>query len=308
LVPLDGSELAESVLPAAVHLARATGARLTLLHVLEHNPPEEVHGQRHITTADEGMHYLAATAATLPGGLPVDVHVHPNQEHNIPRSIAEHAGELGVDLILICTHGRSNLRRWLFGSVAQQVIALGDTPLLVIYPSHIPQGQGFVCRRILTPLDGDPDHEAGLAVALDLAQACAAALHLVVVVPTRTTLSGEGSASAILLPATTAALLDISRQAAAEYLQRQASKASARGIAVTTEVQRGEPAATIAEAAQTVHADLIVMATHGKTHTDAFWSGSVTPRVSSKTRRPLLLVPVAEGKPGESDQSRSSRP
>ena len=49
LVPLDGSEMAESVLPAAVHLARALEARLTLLHVLEHNAPDEVHGQRHIT-------------------------------------------------------------------------------------------------------------------------------------------------------------------------------------------------------------------------------------------------------------------
>jgi nucleotide-binding universal stress UspA family protein len=303
LVPLDGSDLAESVLPAAVHLARATGARLTLLHVLEHNPPEEVHGQRHITTVEEGLRYLAATAATLPNGVAADVHVHPNQEHNIPRSIAAHAQEFGVDLILICTHGRSSLRRWLFGSIAQQVIALGDTPVLVIYPSPLPQGQGFACRKILTPLDGDPDHEAGLFAALDLAQACAAGLHLVAVVPTRSTLSGKGSASALLLPATTAALLDLSRQAAAEYLQRQAAKAVARGIAVTTEVQRGEPAATITAAAKAVHADLIVMATHGKTHTDAFWSGSVTPRVSSKTRRPLLLVPVAEGKPGDSAQS-----
>lgn len=293
LVPLDGSEMAESVLPAAVHLARALGARLTLLHVLEHNAPGEVHGQRHVTTEQEGLHYLAETARQLPPGLRVDVHVHPNQEHNIARSIVEHAQEFGVDLILVCTHGRSNLRRWLFGSIAQQMLAQGNTPVLVIYPSTIPQGQGFQCRQILTPLDGDPDHEAGLAVAMGLAQACAAELHLVAVVPTRGTLSGESSASAILLPATTAALLDMSQQAAGEYLQHQAAQAAQAGIAVTSEVQRGEPAATIAKAALAVHADLIVMATHGKSHTDAFWSGSVSPRVSSKTHRPLLLVPVA---------------
>ena len=292
LVPLDGSEMSESVLPAAVHLARVLEARLTLLHVLEHNAPGEVHGQRHITNTEEGLHYLAETAQKLPPGLHVDTHVHPNQEHNIARSIVEHAQEFGVDLILICTHGRSNLRRWLFGSIAQQMLAQGDTPVLLIYPSSIPQGQGFQCRQILTPLDGDPDHEAGLAVAMGLAQACAAELHLVAVVPTRGTLSGEGSASAILLPATTAALLDMSQQATAEYLRRQAALAAAAGIAVTSEVQRGEPAAAIAQAAQDVHADLIVMATHGKSHTDAFWSGSVSPRVSSKSHRPLLLVPV----------------
>lgn len=293
LAPLDGSEMAEAVLPAAVHLAKALGARLTLLHVLERGAPEEVHGQRHITNRQEGLRYLQETAARLPPGLQAELHVHPNPEHNVARSIAEHAAELGVDLIAICTHGRSNLRRWLFGSIAQKVIALGDTPVLVIHPSEIPQGQGFTCRRILTPLDGDPAHEAGLPIAMDLARACGAALHLLMVVPTRDTLSGEGSASALLLPAATAALLEMSRQAAADYLGRQAARAAAAGVAVTSEVQRGEPAGTIAQAAQAAHADLIVMATHGKTHTDAFWSGSVSPRVSSKTRRPLLLVPVS---------------
>jgi nucleotide-binding universal stress UspA family protein len=293
LAPLDGSELAEAVLPAAVHLARALGARLTLLHVLEHNAPDEVHGQRHITNEKEGLHYLQEVASRLPPGLAVELHVHPNPEHNIPRSIVEHAAELGVDLVLLCTHGRSNLLRWLFGSIAQKVIALGDTPVLVISPSELPQGQGFRCRRILTPLDGDPAHEGGLHLAVELARACGAALHLLMVVPTRETLSGEGSASALLLPATTTALLEMSRQAAADYLAQQAARAAAAGIPVTTEVQRGEPAATIAEAAQAAHADLIVMATHGKTHSDAFWSGSVSPRVSSRTRRPLLLAPVS---------------
>lgn len=293
LAPLDGSELAEAALPAAVHLARSLGARLTLLHVLERDAPGEVHGQRHITNEKEGLRYLQETAEKLPPGLTVDLHVHPNPEHNVPRSIVEHAAELGVDLVLISTHGRSNLRRWLFGSIAQQVIALGDTPVLVIYPSEIPQGQGFGCRRILVPLDGNPEHEGGLRIAVGLAEACGAALHLLMVVPTRDTLSGEGSASALLLPATTAALLEMSRQTAAEYLRQQAATARAAGITVTIEVQRGEPAGAIAEAAKVSHADLIVMATHGKTHTDAFWSGSVSPRVSSKTRRPLLLAPVS---------------
>jgi nucleotide-binding universal stress UspA family protein len=296
LAPLDGSELAEAVLPAAVHLARALDARLTLLHVLEHNAPGAVHGQRHITTEQEGLKYLAETAAKLPRGLQVEMHVHPNEEHNIARSLVEHAQELGVDLILLCTHGRSNLRRWLFGSIAQQVLALGSTPVLVIYPSETAQGQGFRCRGLLTPLDGDPDHEAGLAVSLGLAKACDAALHLVAVVPTRGSLSGEGAASAMLLPATTAALLDLKEQASAAYLAQQAAAAEEAGIPVTSAVQRGEPAAAIAAAARAVHADVIVMATHGRSHTDAFWSGSVTPRVSSKTRRPLLLVPVVEHK------------
>ena len=50
LVGLDGSPLAETVLPLVSTLATALGARVTLLHVLEHNPPSTVHGQPHLTT------------------------------------------------------------------------------------------------------------------------------------------------------------------------------------------------------------------------------------------------------------------
>lgn len=299
LVPLDGSALAEAVLPAAVHLAQQLHARITLLHVTEHNPPDAVHGQRHITAVAEGADYLAAIAKTLPGDLHVEAHVHPNEEHNVARSIVQHAEELGVDLIAMCTHGRGSVKRLLFGTIAQKVLALGETPVLLVSPeaaaSQAEQPGGrYTCQQILAPLDGDAEHEAGLTVAIAVAQACSAALHLVMVVPTPGTLKGEQSATAILLPTTTAAVLDISQQSAAEYLQRQARLVTEQGVTVSTGVRRGEPAAMIADAAQAAHADLIVMATHGKSHTDAFWSGSVSPRVSGRAQRPLLLVPVGD--------------
>jgi nucleotide-binding universal stress UspA family protein len=294
LVPLDGSDMSEVVIPATAYLARTLNATVTLLHVLEHNAPEAVHGQRHITNAEEGQHYLVETAAAIHTGGSVEAHVHPNREDNVARSIAEHAEELGVDLIVMCTHGRGGVRRWLFGSIAQKVIALGDTPVLLIHPEDTTFGRRFICRRILGPLDGNPEHETGLEVAMNLAQECAASLHLVMVVPTPGTLSGEDMATAMLLPTTTAAVLELSQQTATEYLQRQAQRTAERKIPVTTEVRRGEPAAAIATAAQVAHADLIVMATHGKSHTDAFWSGSVSPKVSSRWHLPLLLVPVPE--------------
>ena len=58
------------------------------------------------------------------------------------------------------------------------------------------------------------------------------------------------------------------------------------------DVYRGDPVATIVSAAEQKNIDLIVLATHGKTGMDAFWSGSVTPNVASNTFVPLLLVPV----------------
>jgi len=298
LVPLDGSNLAATVLSAAVYVAQITGATVTLLHVIEHNPPQAVHGERHLTTVDEARRYLATIAATLPPSITVKQHVHPNEEDDVARSIVVHAREFGVDLIVMCTHGRSNLRRWLSGSIAQKVIALGHTPVLLIRPP-LTDASAYLCQRILVPLDGDPAHEAGLTMAIEVAQTCHASLHLIMVVPTPHTLTGDGVATARLLPATTAEALNMLRISAASYLQGQEARLTAVGLPVTTEVLRGDPATAIAQAANTANANLIVMATHAKTHLDAFWSGSVAPKVTSRARLPLLLVPVPSTKPVE---------
>jgi nucleotide-binding universal stress UspA family protein len=66
---------------------------------------------------------------------------------------------------------------------------------------------------------------------------------------------------------------------------------------VAAEVQRGAPADVIVKTADRAQADLIVLSTHGRSQMDAFWSGSVTPKVAGRTHVPLLLVPVPETEP-----------
>jgi nucleotide-binding universal stress UspA family protein len=107
-------------------------------------------------------------------------------------------------------------------------------------------------------------------------------------------LSGERASTARLLPHTMSALLDMTEQGADEYLQRHVTQLQAEGLPVTSSVRRGAPAAVIAHAAQEIDTDLIVLGTHGKTGMDAFWSGSVTPRILSRARVPMLLVRVHE--------------
>lgn len=295
LVPLDGSRLAEAALPAAVYLARTLRAETTLLHVIERDAPQEVHGQPHLTDPDEACAYLDEVAGrTFPAGLRVAQHVHTTTVDDVARVIVDHVGELGPDLIVMCTHGRGGLRTWLFGSIAQQVIALGTTPVLLIRPNEAGTTASFACRQLLVPLDGLPDHEQGLPLAVDLAQICPANLHLVMVVPTLSTLPGERAAAARLLPGTTSALLDLTQQDAEEYLHRRIAQAQVAGLSVTARVCRGDPATSIVRTARQVNADLIVLGTHGKTGLDAFWSGSVTPKVSGRSHKPLLLVPVRE--------------
>ena len=293
LVPLDGSRLAEAVLPASAYLAQTLDASVTLLHLIERDAPLEIHGDRHLNDPDEACAYLDEVATrAFPPNLQVERHVHTTAVSDVACSIVDHAGELTPDLIVMCTHGRGGLRGWLIGSIAQQVIKLGTTPVLLIRPPETDTAPAFTCRRLLVPLDGDPDHEQGLAVAADLAQTCGASLHLVMAVHTLQTLSGQRAATAKLLPRAMSALLDLTQQGGKEYLDQRLAKLQTTGLAVTARVARGDPAKIIVRRARQVQADLIVMGTHGKKGVDAFWAGSVAPKVSNYSRRPLLLVPV----------------
>ena len=293
LVPLDGSAMAEASLPAAVFLSRAFGALVTLFHVIERDAPQEVHGQRHLTDTEEAERYLAEVAGrAFPLDISVERHVHSNEVDDVARSIAGHVGELGPDLIVMCTHGRGGIRGFMFGRIAQQVVGLGRTPVLLVPPPAAGVLPLSVCNRILVALDGNLDHEEGLRVAMDLAKICRAELSLIMAVHTVNTLSGEQAAAAKMMPGATQVLLDLTEQDAGSYLQRHVTALQAEGVMVTAEVRRGDPATVIISAAGQVGADLIVLATHGKTGMDAFWSGSATPNVTDRSIIPLLLVPV----------------
>lgn len=293
LVPLDGSSLAEAALPAAVYLAETLGAWVTLIHIIERNAPPQVHGERHLTNQDEACAYLEEVAGRFfSPGTRIERHVHTGEVSDVPQTIANHVLELGSDLIVMCTHGGSGLRSRLFGSIAQQVLSLGPAPVLLIRPDQKALATPFTCRRLLVPLDGHLDHEQALPLAAQLAGACAASLHLLLVVPTWSTLPGQRAATALLLPGTTSALLDLTEQQAEGYFKNRLAQITIAGLPATAEIRRGDPAITIVDTARRAHADIIVLGTHGKKGMDAFWAGSIAPRVLKRSRIPLLLVPV----------------
>ena len=292
LVPLDGSRLAEAALPAALYLASHLNTPVVLLHVIEKNAPEAVHGERHLTDAAGAQTYLAEIARRVfPPGIAVECHVHTSEVSNVPKSIVEHIAEFSPDLIVMCSHGEGGLRDFFSGSIAQQVIGRGDTPVLLIQPREGEEQSPFALHKIMAPLDGNPQHEGGLPLAAELAQTCAASVHLLTVIPTLGTLKGQPAATGLFLPASMRAMLDLAEEDAEDYLRAQASKLPPT-ITVTASVSRGDPATAIANAAKAAAVDLILLSTHGKAGQEAFWSSIVAPKVSSVTDIPLLLVPV----------------
>jgi len=297
LIPLDGSRLAESALPVAAYLCERLGADVTLVHVIERNAPSEVHGDRHLRDAAAADRYLQEVARhAFAAGARVTYHVHTAEVGNVPRSIVQHAGEFQPDLIVLCSHGSGGLRDLLIGSIARQVIARGTTPVLLIRPSPSPSPQPVSFERILVPLDGNPAHEQSLDIGRQLAGALRATVHLVMVVPTRQTLSDERAAAGRLLPGAMSHLLDLAQRGAGDYLESHARELASAGIQVTTTVLRGAPADAIVRHARKIHAQLMILGTHGKSPTDAFWSGSVSPRILNRLTIPILLAPVRDDK------------
>jgi len=296
LVPIDGSQLAEAALPAAAFLAEKLKARVTLMHVIEKNAPDAVHGQSHLKHPQDAERYLKELAKrAFPKRCEIECHVHTNETDDVAGCIVEHADELAHDLVVMCSHGRGAALHLFMGSIAQKVIARGSQPVLVTHPDQLGNPPPFSCRHILVPMDNDPEHAEALPVAKDLARTCGSTLHLAAVIEQLASLSGDKAVARRWLPGTTSRLLEIARQEAEDYFADLERGLRDEGFLASAHVLRGDPASRIVEAASAAAIDLIILGTHGKTGMDAFWSGSVAHRIVSQSRIPLLLVPVGKG-------------
>jgi nucleotide-binding universal stress UspA family protein len=137
LVPLDGSELAEKALEHAEKLAKSFDSEIVLFQFVPFMP---IYGSPELVTpliVDEKQKeaaekYLAGLAEELKKrGLKVSAMVKTGQQ--VAAEIIDFAKDRGVDLIVMCTHGRSGLTRWVLGSVAHKVLIRAETPILLIH-------------------------------------------------------------------------------------------------------------------------------------------------------------------------------
>jgi len=126
LVPLDGSRLAEGILPFILQIASPLDLEVTLVYVVRPIAPQAIEGTRHFTVYDvaarmkEAREYLAPVAVNLRKDR---VRVTTDVRHGEPvAEIVAAAGKTETDLIAMTTHGRSGFGRLLFGSVAEAVL------------------------------------------------------------------------------------------------------------------------------------------------------------------------------------------
>ncbi len=131
LVPLDGSALAEAILPQVTELARVHDAELVLLRVaLAHAFPGADPTEAQLQAVRESEKYLEEVEKELKArGLRVATVVRYGQAGE---EILDHAAFAGIELIAMSTHGRTGVSRWVLGSVAEKVLRASTTPLLLV--------------------------------------------------------------------------------------------------------------------------------------------------------------------------------
>lgn len=191
LVPLDGSQLAECVLPHAAAFARSFDAEITLLRILEKNQ-----AGASAQLFDLLNWQIQKTKATLYLEETRERFKESNirartiiLEGLVTEGITEYAQNQGMKLIILSSHGRHGLTQWGISSITQKIILSAPTSVLIVRARQhdIPAGklsEAPLYQRILVPLDGSQRAEHVLPIVMQLAHVHKPTIHLVHVVQT----------------------------------------------------------------------------------------------------------------------------
>ena len=306
IVPLDGSTIAERVLPHVLQLAPLLRLRVRLLQIIQPFERDDtmlevfplVFGsvtrpeqrRAHLNEAEHTMRahaeaYLDSKARELSDhGLQVSTEVSIGSPAEM---IIEAASEEGASLIAMATHGYSGIKRWALGSVTDRVVHASSIPVFVAHGEPQAAGAAPTLRRVLVPLDGSQFAEQALPLAVDLARSAGAELLLLKAIETRG--APELHSFGRSLPEMEGLLMKLQREALAK-LEQRARHLREEGLAVRTLALVGDAAEMIVDQAHEQQADLIVMATHGYSGLQRWTLGSIADKALHASRTPLLLV------------------
>jgi nucleotide-binding universal stress UspA family protein len=312
LVPLDGSLLAECVLPHVVAIARAFDSSVILLRVLDKNQASEkaqlfdlLNWQINKTGAKV---YLEKISARLKkSGLQVETAV---LEGLVAESITEYALSRGIKLIILSSHGHSGLSQWGISSVTQKIIFSAPTSMLIIRAQQPAASEAIEWQytRIAVPLDGSRRAENVLPMVRLLARFHQSRIHIVHVVKTpemarQMPLSREEVELSDRIVAR-------NREEAIRYLDQVRLHSTLDGIEIQTcLLTSNNAAAALHELAEKESIDMVALNAHGYSGNNQWPYGSLVNNFILYSKVPLLIVqdlPVKE-EPGKVDMAPRER-
>jgi nucleotide-binding universal stress UspA family protein len=284
LVPLDGSPLAEQALPFATALAGRLHAGLVLVSTItdaDHFGDSEAARDAVEIGRAAATEYLARQQSALADrGFRVETQLAAGRPHI---EIVSAADKQRADVIVMTTHARSGAARWALGSVADKVLRIAGTPVILIRPTLDGPPIDSV-ERIVVPLDGSDLAERALKPAEELAGALGCEIRVV-----RAVLPPMAFYAAEYLPGPTT-LIDKLEAEATDYVNEKVARLRKTGLSASGAMKIEIPARFILEEASQP-GDLVVMSTHGRSGIDRWLRGSVADAVVRHGDIPVLVVP-----------------
>ena len=290
MVPLDGSNAAEMVLPYAEEIAAKFKSELALVSVAEPKLVESDHLFRaYLKTVQEKVTAELSAWGAKPGTR-VDVEVLSGKPAD---EILTYAADKNVNLVVMASRGRSGEGPWLLGNIAAKVLRAATHPVLLVRKEAPAEGlkrKGLI-RRILVPLDGSRVAERIIPHAEAMSKSLRGALLLFQAVELmRATYNVEGS---VLSKSTIRQENKRRRESSEQYLDSVSRGIKGRGHPVSRHVTTGAPAEQILDFAEANPVDLIAMSTHGRSGVNRWVLGSVTDKVLHAGDMPVLVVRAA---------------
>lgn len=294
LLPLDGSPLAEQAIPWAAAIARRARVRLrlALVHQSPSPPPLDrstvrLYNRIEVALRKSEREYLRRVAARIPEAGDLKVVTVTLTGKPAP-ALRTYAHNVGVDLVVMTTHGRGGWRREWIGSVADELVRSLEIPLVLIRASEGVPTREPSLKEILVPLDGSRRAEAALPPALGLATLFGAAVSLVQAVEPVPVLVDVPLS---FPPALDESLTAARREQAEDYLKDVVAQIAELGIATRSRaVLCASAIEGIRAASGAPGIGMIALATHGRGGLRRMVLGSVTDKLVRMGEHPVLVI------------------
>jgi nucleotide-binding universal stress UspA family protein len=284
LLPFDGSEGAAAVLHHASELAHWADATIRILYVADTTRDSVTVVEGHTVDAlvrkgEDVVEEATETLDTLGVSYETDI-----VQGNPAPTIVEYAEEFGQDLVVMPTHGREGLSRYLIGSVSEKVVRLSRVPVLTVrmQPDETLE---FPYETLLIPTDGSAAATHAAEQTLSLAAALDATVHVLSVVD-----------DAVLGPDVRSTVSSTeTEQAATDAVESVVSEARTRGISDTVRhIEHGTPLEGILDCIESNGIHAVGMGTTGRRGTDRILLGSVAEKTVRSAPVPVMTIADTE--------------
>jgi nucleotide-binding universal stress UspA family protein len=284
LLPYDGSDGAAEVLHHAGEIAHWADATIQVLYVADtaRDSVTVVEGHTVDALVQEGEDIVEEAATTLDTlGVSYDTDV---VQGNPASTIVEYAERYDHDLVVMPTHGREGISRYLAGSVSEKVVRLCSVPVLSVRMQP-DEDLVFPYENVLVPTDGSTTATHAANHLVELAASLDATLHVLSVVDD----------SALGPDVRSAVVGEDTDQAASDAIDTVVSAADEQGVTdVVRHVEHGSPVEVILDTVESNDIHAVGMGTTGRRGTDRILLGSVAEKTVRSAPVPVVTVAQPE--------------